>query len=240
DLHTQWHQPDELRALDAAVLSRAAAVSDFFNGSWEEAELQHYCRGVDCCSSREVSVQKAKSIVSALFDEFLVSSGIAANRWKSLSTATTNFSILMGLHRILPQAFAASLGTPLNLVEVRRQLVEQGVGDDDAVTRADSWIIRMGKRTLKANAFFQEGLSSAKTLIANCMTLPADRLFHSIFEAESLENPSEDKRMFLAHGMVRPGDDGICTALHASLGKSLAIGSDARVICSSMRCGWSH
>ena len=112
-----------------------------------------------------------------------------------------------------------SPGSRANVAKITADLERDGVNADDAVTQADSFLVTMGKRSLKATRFFNSGGVSFRILLQTIISAPCDRLFHSIFDAESFDDVGNRGRRFLFSSMCNP--EGIIAKTHAELGEML-------------------
>ena len=79
----------------------------------------------------------------------------------------------------------------------------------------------MGKRSIKAAHFFEDSGVSFRILLQNIICAPCDRIFHSIFDAESFDNVDDRGRRFLFSSMCNPNPCGAIAKTHAELGQML-------------------
>ncbi|WP_353239572.1 hypothetical protein [Limnohabitans sp.] len=142
---------------------RTALLLQLVNGDWKHPRLQHFCRGRQCCRSREDAVHR---ITQALMDSCLsqlAAVQLAASRWYTYEPAMTHVALGCLCHNVLGRAFACAFpDTPAR---------KKRGNDDD-----DDWHARSIKKTRQANAYLSSIDNHKSLAIALVTTAPLDHL----------------------------------------------------------------
>ena len=183
------------------------------SGPWGEGACCHYCWGPlpgnRCCVSNAASKSLLLTSLTKV-SEFSIQSleKLAANKWGSISDCVMRLSPGVLINNIIRQAFRRSLASPQDLARLHQLIADEAaqVAAADAAgaehTSANAFRVLRGKRILDAQAFFEHPNTGFLILAFAVTSVPIDKLFNTLFEAEAFAKSDGGRRGEAERGPV--------------------------------------